>query len=292
MFSEVKDSIKAKLYESTSTPFMGSFIISWIFINRMYILIYFGNFEDKLSLLEKYSFGEFYYKMWFAPLIIALAYVYIYPRFLKHFLSYTLEKEKERYDLKQEIEGKKRLTVDQSREMKSALYRLEDELDKKDEKILHYKNEIERLENENSKMNEKTPLSHIIPTFSKEKSDTYEKETLLNKLEKFDDNVNHNDKDKYNINNKIYEKFSNEFSRDEIIILHTIYSLSILGSLSLSGYINKIKKHLDMPTTKIEFLLKELEKKGYIILDDYDQNFDLTEKGKEQVLVMFDNSHI
>ena len=52
MFNEVKNSIKARLYDSTYTPFMSSYILSWLFINHLYVLMFFGDFKDKISLLK------------------------------------------------------------------------------------------------------------------------------------------------------------------------------------------------------------------------------------------------
>ena len=92
MFNEVKNSVKAKMYDSTYTPFMGSYVLSWLLINHIYVLYYFSSFKNKLDLIDNYNFGLYNYNMWLTPLIIALAYVYIYPFFSKHFYSHTFIK--------------------------------------------------------------------------------------------------------------------------------------------------------------------------------------------------------
>lgn len=109
MLTEIKNSVKAKLYDSTNSPFLSSYIVSFILYNHKYILIYFGNFEDKLSLLEANGLA------WdgiIAPVLFALSYVYVYPYLLKFFYRYTLQRQKERIDIKQEIEDKQLIICD------------------------------------------------------------------------------------------------------------------------------------------------------------------------------------
>lgn len=58
MNNEISDSLKVKLYDYSYSPFMGSFIISWIALNHKYILIYFSTMENitkKLELLDLYG---------------------------------------------------------------------------------------------------------------------------------------------------------------------------------------------------------------------------------------------
>jgi len=319
MINEVKNSVKAKMYDSTYTPFMSSYILSWLLINHIYVLYYFSDFKNKLDLINDYNFGQYNYNMWLTPLIIALVYVYIYPFFSKYFYAYTLKQQKERTDIKQKIEDKKLLTVEQSREIRLVHFKLEEEIDKKNQKIEFYKKEISTLESENLKIE-----NSIQERITEKEKDIKEKALLeasnsieiiekdrnsiklsLEKIEKQNKNLEEEnkikqtqinelkdkliikDKDDEDLRNKKYEQFSDEFTTEEIIVLETIYTNNITNTNSTSDYINKINSHTTIPKIKIEMILKSLVSKGFVILNNNNWKNNLTELGKKKVLEMF-----
>jgi len=319
MINEVKNSVKAKMYDSTYTPFMGSYVLSWLLINHMYILYLFGNFKNKLDLINNYDFGIYNYNMWFLPLIIALSYVYIYPFFSKYFYSYTLKEQKKRTDLKQKIEDKKLLTVEQSREMRLAHFKLEDEIDKKNQKIEFYKKEISSLENENIQIERSLQEKILENEASIKQKIKIETEQLIDKLNHDRDIIKINlketnketiklqkqnnlqekhikelenklitESDNYKkIKDEKYNNFLHEFTQEELMVLETIYTNSITNEKATSSYINKINTYTTIPKVKIEMILKSLLEKGYIILDTKNWKNDLTEQGKKKVLEIF-----
>lgn len=307
------------MYDSTYTPFMGSYVLSWLFINHIYILLYFSNFKNKLDLINNYDFGIYHYNMWLTPLIIALSYVYIYPFFSKYFYSHTLKQQKERTDLKQKIEDKKLLTVEQSREIRLAHFKLEDEIDKKNQKIEFYKKEISSLENKNDKIEnslqerisereknirediegetkklikkintDKDTIKLDFEKINKENQKLQKKNSLQQvQIEELENKLIEQSDNYKEIKNEKYEKFSNEFTQNELMVLETIYSNSITNEKATSAYINKINGFTTIPKVKIEMILKSLVKKGYIILDTKNWKNNLTEEGKKKVLEIF-----
>ncbi len=138
MIDNIKDSIKAKLYDFAYTPFMSSFIISWIILNHKYLLIYFGDekLADKITLLDKHIFKTisiigydwWTYQFWY-PLLIALFYVFIYPFFALQFYNATLWYNKKSMAIKQRIEDETPITQERARELKREHYKLADERD-------------------------------------------------------------------------------------------------------------------------------------------------------------------
>lgn len=138
MIDNIKDSIKAKLYDFAYTPFMSSFIISWIILNHKYLLIYFGDekLADKLKLLDEHIFKTmplvgydwWTYQFWY-PLAIALFYVFIYPWFALKFYNATLGYNKKSMAIKQRIEDETPITQERARELKREHYKLADERD-------------------------------------------------------------------------------------------------------------------------------------------------------------------
>lgn len=131
MVNGIKDSIKAKLYDFAYTPFMSSYIISWILFNHKYLLVYFGTstLDDKLLYL-----GECHVEFLF-PLYIALIYVFIYPAIGLVFYYVTLWYNKKSMKIKQQIEDETPITQEQARELKREHYKLADERDKALDKL-------------------------------------------------------------------------------------------------------------------------------------------------------------
>jgi len=138
VIDNIKDSIKAKLYDFAYTPFMSSFIISWIILNHKYLLIYFGDekLADKIKLLDEYIFKTmplvgydwWTYQFWY-PLAIALFYVFIYPWFALKFYNATLGYNKKSMTIKQRIEDETPITQERARELKREHYKLADDRD-------------------------------------------------------------------------------------------------------------------------------------------------------------------
>lgn len=138
IYNEVSDSIKAKLYDFTYTPFMSSFVISWIIINHKYLIVFFSqiDIDKKLALLNIYGkktvganlmddsilpffhFLEMGSHFFWYPLGIAIFYVFCYPHISHIFYKYTGEMNNKKKSIKLEYE--KKLPI--STEEKEAIY--------------------------------------------------------------------------------------------------------------------------------------------------------------------------
>jgi len=130
MFTDIQNSIKAKLYDYTYTPFMSSAIIAWVVLNHKYLLIYFGDskLEDKLFCLDNYDFSiklfsyDIPYSMnIFIPILFGLFYVFIYPEISKIFYEYTLKRTKELKVIKQSIEDETPITREEARQIREDI---------------------------------------------------------------------------------------------------------------------------------------------------------------------------
>lgn len=131
MGEELKNSIKAKLYDFAYTPFMSSYVISWILFNHKYLLVYFGTsmLDHKLLYL-----GECHVEFLF-PLYFALIYVFVYPAIGLVFYYVTLWYNKKSMKIKQQIEDETPITQEQAREIRREHYKLADERDQALEKL-------------------------------------------------------------------------------------------------------------------------------------------------------------
>jgi len=160
MLDDIKDSIKAKLYDFAYTPFMSSYIISWVLLNHKYLLVYFGDstLEKKLMHLSVYHI-EFLY-----PLYIALIYVFIYPAFALGFYYATLFYNKWSKWVKQKIENETPIPQEEARKIRADITRLSDEKDdtliklgKKEEEYKEkLKNAIQPLESKTASLSDRS----------------------------------------------------------------------------------------------------------------------------------------
>jgi len=147
MLSEIQNSIKAKLYDFTYTPFLSSVIIAWIVLNHKYLLIYFGNSKtsEKIALLEKYDFSCHIPKIDITvpycmnvvlPILFGLFYVFIYPLLAKVFYQYTLNRTKQLKEIKQKIEDETPLTREEARHIIKEYKKLQKVNEECEEKYL------------------------------------------------------------------------------------------------------------------------------------------------------------
>lgn len=186
MVKNITDSIKAKLYDFAYTPFMSSFVISWILLNHKYLLIYFGNekLEKKLNLLNGYPTETIAFlghdlltNQFIYPLTIALLYVFIYPWFALKFYDITLYYNKESKKIKQKKEDQTPVTQEEANKIREEIEKLLKERD------IYNKEQIEMREKFNQEIN---GYGEIIRTYKLEKNeydkDISEKEQKINKL--------------------------------------------------------------------------------------------------------------
>ena len=183
MLSELKNSIKAKLYDFTYTPFLSSVFISWIIINHKYLLIYFGesSIKDKLLLLNDYNTSisvmnkEIPYSLNFIlPILFGLFYVFLYPWISKIFYEYTLKRTKELRKIKQQIEDETPLTRKEARFLIQENRTLIQKLEECEEKYI----ELKQF-NDNSYSNDK---KEIFVDLSTETTDIDKGEDDLTKI--------------------------------------------------------------------------------------------------------------
>lgn len=158
MLDNIKDSIKAKLYDFAYTPFMSSFLISWIILNHKYLLIYFGDEKvaDKIQLLNDHVFEKVPYQgydwwvdqFWY-PFAIALGYVFVYPLFALGFYAATLWYKKWSKDVKIYIEKLTKIPEEEAKKIREISSRFDDEKDELLKKLEKKEDEYkEKLENE------------------------------------------------------------------------------------------------------------------------------------------------
>lgn len=201
---EFTNSIKAKLYDSFSTSFMASFIISSILINHKYILIYFSSAKDmdtKLKYLDHYYLG--FEVFIFFPLIIALFYTLIFP-IMNHGLLWITERHKNKSkSIKIKAHDKKPMDEEDKKHFISEIVKLKKELNEKNEfvskmekladaKVVNKENKIQELEKTiNSYNTEISELNKSLTNYTlKIEEDSNQKRILDNQIERQKKQIN------------------------------------------------------------------------------------------------------
>lgn len=319
MLKELQDSVKARLYDFQSTPFLASVIISWILINHKYLLIYFSNdsLKDKITMLNDYDFSFWIcscaYNVFF-PILFGLFYVFVYPKINKYFYDFTLQKRKELKKIKQKIEDETPLSQKEANELMQTNFTLQDEKDelyrkynalkqeyevklKEDKKGLQNKLDArtilyERLENDNNNLIQKIEEqseknSAFLNTNQKLGIELGNLKENINKLSKENEKLKNENKLAKNIKpskNSVSNKYN--LSDLEIKILKLLYDANYTG-LAKSALEKEIANVFEINIIKSQNIIFDLINNNifFISASGYVK---FTDNGKKILLELFD----
>lgn len=140
MIDEIKKSINAIFEERVSSPFYGTLIVSWLIWNWKIVYLTFFVDQSKLKETKVDFIIHNYNDVWhlvYLPLISTFVLLTIIPFMTNGAYWLDLKFTTWRVNQKNQIEGKKLLTLEQSIKLRSELRELEDSF----EKLLEKKNE-------------------------------------------------------------------------------------------------------------------------------------------------------
>lgn len=142
-------SIKAHLYERTTSPLFGAFTISWGIWNYKFLVTVFSSMEThlKFDYIATFLYPNTYTCLSIGiiyPLLTTLAFIFLYPYPAKFVYSFTRLRQKELKEIKQSIEDKTPLTHEESRKLRRDMAELE----------IEYEKEIQRKNDENQRLKE------------------------------------------------------------------------------------------------------------------------------------------
>lgn len=159
MLTEIKDSIKATLYERATSPLTASFFCAWIAHNYDVVLIVLSTSKpiEKIVYIKYFAFPDalaIFVHGFLLPLVYALVYLYVYPYPARMVFKHTRENQKALKDIQVKIEDETPLTNEQSREIRRKNRALEEEwervLSDRQEVIEKLQKEISDLKNDHS----------------------------------------------------------------------------------------------------------------------------------------------
>jgi hypothetical protein len=288
--SDIKDSIKARLYDMKYTPFMASFMFAWIFYNAKSILIFFTN---KLSILEKIDMLSYSNIEYLNPLYFGLFYTILFPIFSALFYYITLQYKRLMNKIKQKIQDETPLPQEEANKIINENLELELELNSKISEINKIKSNFEnKIEDYNKKEKElensfDTKLTEEITLL------TDKNNKLLDDIEEKHKIIQEQNEKIVILENKINKKStansSNIISDDELKLLQIIYDNNI-KKMSTNDYKNKIVSTNKFKEIKVQHLIDNLIKKNIMIQtkDSFRSYYDITPNGRKIILDEFD----
>lgn len=139
MLDEISKALREQITERLASPLAGSFVIAWCLWNYKFLVILFSaaSVSSTFELIDKVAFPDFAtiaLRGILFPAITAVAYIFLYPYPAKYVFGFTLRRQRENNELRQQIEKETLLSVEDSRLIRAAIVATEEkhrlELDK------------------------------------------------------------------------------------------------------------------------------------------------------------------
>lgn len=192
--SEFRKSINSVLYERTTSPLYGTFILSWLVCNWKIVFATFTeNFftlgKSRISYIEEIA--DWQHVFWF-PFLSSIVLILIVPFAANGAYWTSLEFKKWRNNKKNKVEGKILLSVEQSIELRSEILSQEEkfnellkvkdeEIEKLDKKIQLLSKQLKEPENPKLKVYTKATAKEL--NWNKEFTNLEKNKTIYDKFE-------------------------------------------------------------------------------------------------------------
>ena len=194
MIDDLKKELNAILYERIASPLAWNLILSWIAWNYQFLLIIASSLpvKEKLSLLNSLhpSFlwdGALHFVV--GPVTTAVLLILLFPYPAKWAYQIWQKRQKELREIRTQTEDQTMLTVEESRELKRALFQrekeFEEELKRKDAQIERIRFELTQREEPVSEIKKQSPApvrSDVIMDALRPAKDISDQDVLSNPL--------------------------------------------------------------------------------------------------------------
>lgn len=251
------NSIKAHLYDRTTSPLFGAFAISWAIWNYKFLLIAFSSVEviDKFRLIENRLYPNVETVLTIGlllPFMTSLAFIFIYPYPARYVYRFVRNRQKDLAKIRQEIEDKTPLTQEESRRIRRDALRLE----------LEYEQELERERTENKRLKE------IVEELQEQLGETSSNE-LARRLEA----------GRHRVSNAL-----SDISESQIKILDILSTVVAANEESIVNQTGGDK-------VRVKFELGDLEKRGFVesFGTDEDMYYKILHEGRGALLAHTDS---
>lgn len=170
MFEDMMKSLRVQFYDKTSSPLMGSFVVSWLAWNYKFVLLIFSGetWLSKVSFIDNVLYPSWKECLSYGgvfPLITAALYIFAYPYPAKWVFKFSRTRQRELNKVKQDIDKESLLTAVESQALKAKIEEVRKKLTEQIEEKDAYISELEKeLENNVSKINLEEENESIILT--------------------------------------------------------------------------------------------------------------------------------
>jgi len=132
MIDDLWTSLKAQLYERTTSPLLGTLAIAWVAWNhRLFVVLLAGDpFSDRFAYIDEVLYPDWKATVLFGavlPLVTALVFLFVYPFPAKWVFQFWRKRQKELKEIRQRIEDETPLTVEESRRLRRQMIELRTE---------------------------------------------------------------------------------------------------------------------------------------------------------------------
>jgi hypothetical protein len=158
MFDELKNAIKAQLYERAISPLSGAFILSWVAWNYRFVLVLVSSlfFAEKISYIDTHIFPTsqqtIIYGL-FLPFLSAMCWLVLYPYPAKFFYEVSRKLQRELKELQQKIDDEMPMDQEEARKIRRealhASIAFDNELKSKNEDVARLNEIVAQLQREN-----------------------------------------------------------------------------------------------------------------------------------------------
>lgn len=149
---DIVKSVKAHLYDRTTSPLSGAFLLSWGVWNYKMLFVLFSSLDVdvKFDYISTFLYPASYdclMKGFVFPLLTTLFFIFIYPYPSRFVYEFWRRRQKEVKEIRQKIEDETPLTIEESREIRRAALQMEAdfsrELDRKENEVRRLREELE-----------------------------------------------------------------------------------------------------------------------------------------------------
>lgn len=146
---EIIKSIKAHLYERTTSPLFGTFAFSWGVWNYKFLMVLLssGAVTDKFQIIDNVLYADirtFWLYCIVYPILTSIGFIFIYPYPAKFVYTFVRNRKKELIKIRQKIEDDTPLTQEEARKIRRDTAELQ----------LRYEEDLERARDENERLRE------------------------------------------------------------------------------------------------------------------------------------------
>jgi len=273
MLDSLTQSFKAHMYERTSSPLFGAFLMSWLVWNYPVVLTVFGEMgtKEKIDYIQntlyahtsiagvsvtEFEFGVYYGLIF--PFLSAITFIFVYPAPAKFFYSFWKERQIELQNRRLELEKKVLVTVEQHQKLKSDYFELKASLEST---IRERDEEIESLQNSLAESKVPNLPEETTSSALKQESGT----EFVERIKTLD---------------SLAENSDNNFDESQQVILHALAELG--KPMHRSNLIDYANRKFSINKTKASLAIDELTNTDFV--EVVGGNAGLTFKGKRMVV--------